>query len=269
MKKLALGVVSTVAVSGLVACGGADEDVLSVGATNVPHAEVLEFAEPILEEEGIRLNIQTFNDYALPNMALVEEEIDANYFQHIPFFESEIESEGYDIVNEGGIHLEPIGLYSQDHDSLDDLPEGADVIMSDSVADQGRILMLLEEEGLLTLAEGAGIDATIEDIEENPLDLQFQDNVSADMLPQAYENNEGDLVVINSNFALDAGLNPLEDSISIEPADEDNPYVNIIAVRGEDEGSEDIATLIDVLRSEEVQEFIIEEYDGAVVPVEE
>ncbi|PYZ92896.1 methionine ABC transporter substrate-binding protein [Salipaludibacillus keqinensis] len=249
----------------------ASEDLgtLVVGASNIPHAEILEFAQPLLEEEGVDLQIESFNDYILPNEALAEGELDANYFQHVPYLEDQIEEHGYDFVNAGGVHIEPIGIYSQEYDSLDELPDGAEIIMSSSVADHGRILMMLEEEGLITLAEGAGIGASISDIEENPKDLQFSDNVEAAILPTAYENGEGDAVLINSNYALDAGLNPLEDAIATESADTDNPYVNVIAVNNGDEEDERILTLLDVLRSEEVRDYIIETYDNAVVPVTE
>ncbi|SDO41734.1 MetQ/NlpA family ABC transporter substrate-binding protein [Alkalicoccus daliensis] len=246
-----------------------DFETLVVGASNVPHAEILEFATPLLEEEGVELEIVTFNDYILPNQALDEGELDANYFQHVPYFESQIEEFDYDFANKGGIHIEPIGIYSQDYDSLEDLPEGADIIMSSSVADHGRILMMLEEQGLITLEDGVGIEATIEDIAENPNDFNFQDNVEAALLPTAYENNEADAVLINSNYALDAGLNPMEDSIAIESADGDNPYANIIAVNSEDEDDPRTDILVEVLLSDEVQEFIEEEYDGAVVPVQD
>lgn len=245
-----------------------DFETLVVGASNVPHAEILEFATPLLEEEGVELEIVTFNDYILPNQALDEGELDANYFQHVPYFESQIEEFDYDFANKGGIHIEPIGIYSQDYGSLEELPEGADIIMSSSVADHGRILMMLQEQDLITLEDGVGIEATIDDIAENPNDFNFQDNVEAALLPTAYENNEADAVLINSNYALDAGLNPTEDSIAIESADGDNPYANIIAVNSEDEGDERTDILVDVLMSDEVRDFIDEEYDGAVVPVE-
>ncbi|SDJ01304.1 MetQ/NlpA family ABC transporter substrate-binding protein [Natribacillus halophilus] len=285
---LTFGALSTV----LVACG-ADEDAgdeetadengeetdaaddeepseLVVGATNVPHAEILEFADDLLAEEGIDLEIETFNDYALPNQALDNEDVDANFFQHRPFLADQLEEfEEYDIVEVSGVHIEPIGVYSQDYDSLDELPEEATILMSDSVADHGRVLTMFEEEGLIELAEGEGVEATIDDIEENPQNFQFEPEYEAAILPQAYENNEGDAVLINSNFAIDHGLSPLEDSIESESADADNPYVNIIAVNSEDEDDEDVATLVDVLQSDEVHDFMEEEYEGAVVPVEE
>ena len=284
-KLIALGTLSTV----LVACG-ADEEAgeeteegddteaaedeeqseLVVGATNVPHAEILEFAEDLLAEEGIDLEIETFNDYALPNQALDNEDLDANYFQHRPFLADQLDDfDEYDIVEAGGVHIEPIGVYSQDYDSLEELPEGATILMSDSVADHGRVLTMFEDAGLIELGDVDGVEATIDDIEDNPNNFEFEAQYEAALLPQAYENNEGDAVLINSNYAIDYDLAPLEDSIASETADADNPYVNVVAVNSEDEGDEDIATLMDILQSEEVQDFMDEEYDGAVVPVEE
>lgn len=251
------------------AAEGEDLGTLIVGASNVPHAEILEFATPLLEEEGVTLEIESFNDYVLPNEALAAGELDANYFQHVPYLETQIEEHGYDFENAAGIHIEPIGLYSQEFDSLDELPEGAEIIMSSAIPDHGRILMMLEEEGLITLADGVGIEATIDDIEGNPNNFEFSANVEAALLPTAYENGEGDAVLINSNYALDAGLNPLEDSIAIESSDSDNPYVNVIATNSGDEDDERVLKLIEVLQSEEVHDFILETYENAVVPVTE
>jgi D-methionine transport system substrate-binding protein len=267
----------------LAACGGTSNEAedntgtsntteesakLVVGASNVPHAEILEEAKPLLEEKGIELEIETFQDYVLPNKALAEGDLDANYFQHIPYLELQIAENGYDFVNAGGIHIEPIGIYSKKYKSLDELPEGAEIIMSSSVADHGRALSLLEANGLLTLKEG--IDktaATVEDIADNPKKLTFKTDIEAALLAQVYNNDEGDAVLINSNYAIDAGLNPLEDSIAIE--DSKSPYVNVIAVRSEDENNEAIKTLVEVLHSKEIQDFITNEYGGAVVPVSE
>ncbi|WP_096190083.1 MetQ/NlpA family ABC transporter substrate-binding protein [Evansella halocellulosilytica] len=275
MKKIVLGL-GTIALSlgVLTACGGAEgsgdaDETLTVGASNVPHAEILEYVQPLLEEEGITLEIESFNDYILPNEALDLGELDANYFQHVPYLESQIEENGYDFVNAGGIHIEPIGVYSQEYASLDELPDGSTILMSDSPADHGRILTMLEDEGLITLAEGVGINASLDDIEENPRNFDFQANVEAALLPTAYENNQAEAILINSNYALDAGLNPLEDAIATESADFDNPYVNVIAVRSGDEEDGRILKLIEVLRSEQVRDFILEEYDNAVVPVTE
>ena len=272
MKKLVAG--TLLSVLALAGCGsdngGASEEesnTLKVGASNVPHAEILEQAKPILEEQGIELEIETYQDYVLPNEDLESGEIDANYFQHIPYFESQIADHGYDFENAGGIHIEPIGVYSQKHGSLEELPEGATILMSNSVADHGRILSLLEAQGLITLAEG--IDKTaaeVSDIVENPKNLEFDPNYEAALLVQMYESGEGDAVLINSNYAIDAGINPLEDSIALEESN--SPYVNIIATRAGDADSENIQALVEVLKSEEIQDFMLEEWGGSVVPVD-
>jgi D-methionine transport system substrate-binding protein len=241
---------------------------LTVGASNVPHAEILEEAKPLLEEKGVELEVVTFQDYILPNQALDSGELDANYFQHIPYLESQIEENDYDFVNAGGIHIEPIGVYSKKYKSLDELPDGAKILMSNSVADHGRILTMLEKEGLITLKEGVDkVKATIEDIETNEKNLEFDTEYEASLLPQIYNNDEGDAVLINSNYAIDAGLNPIEDSIAIE--DKESPYVNVIAVNSGDEDKEAVKALVEVLHSKEIQDFILEKYKGAVVPVSE
>jgi len=280
MKKWLTALFSLALVLLLAACGGGTEESkddsaaeskeeakkIVIGASNVPHAEILEQAKPLLEEKGIELQIETFQDYVLPNQALDAGDLDANYFQHIPYFETQMKDNNYDFANAGGIHIEPIGIYSKKHKSLKDLPDNATVIISNSVADHGRVLSLLEKEGLITLKDG--IDktaATLEDIVENPRNLEFDTEYAAELLPQIFNNDEGDIVLINSNFAIDAGLNPLEDSIAIE--DSESPYVNIIAVRKGDESKEEIKALVEVLRSKEIQDFILEQYEGAVVPV--
>ncbi|MFE4705250.1 MetQ/NlpA family ABC transporter substrate-binding protein [Peribacillus simplex] len=251
--------------------GGSDTEKeskkLVVGASNVPHAEILEEAKPLLKEKGIELEIETFQDYVLPNKALNDKELDANYFQHIPYLEGQIKENGYDFVNAGGIHIEPIALYSQKYKSIDKLPEGATIIMSSSVADHGRALSLLEKNGLITLKEGIDkTTATTKDIVENKKNLKFDADYEAALLPKIYESGEGDAVLINSNYAIDAGLNPLEDSIAIE--DSESPYVNVIAVNKGDENKEEIKTLVEVLHSKEIQDFILKEYKGAVVPAD-
>ncbi|MFF3022307.1 methionine ABC transporter substrate-binding lipoprotein MetQ [Gottfriedia sp. NPDC057948] len=253
----------------LAACnkGGEDKNKeLVVGASNVPHAVILEQAKPILKKEGINLKIVKFQDYVLPNKALASKELDANYFQHIPYLESQMKENGYKFENAGGIHIEPIGVYSKKYKSLDELPDGAKIIMSSSVADHGRMLSLLQQEGLIKLK--AGIDQTtaqIKDIAENPKHLKFQADVDAGMLPKVYQNNEGDAVLINTNYAIDAGLNPMKDAIALEG--KESPYVNIIAVRKGDKDKKEIKELVKVLHSKEIQDFIIKKYKGAVVPV--
>ncbi|WP_325048935.1 MetQ/NlpA family ABC transporter substrate-binding protein [Peribacillus saganii] len=241
---------------------------LIVGASNVPHAVILEKAQPILEEKGVELEIVPFQDYILPNKNLDQGQLDANYFQHIPYLEAQKKEFGYDFVNAGGIHIEPIGIYSKKHKKLEDLPEGAEIIMSSSVADHGRALSMLEAKGVIKLKEGIDkTTATVDDITENSKKLKFKTDIEASLLTQVYEKNEGDAVMINSNYAIDAGLNPMEDAIEIE--DSESPYVNVIAVRAGDENREEIKTLVEVLRSQEIQDFIKSEYKGAVVPVTE
>lgn len=266
----------------LAACGGGNGDgdssgsddgdtkKLVVGATAVPHAEILEQAAPILKEKGIELEITEFSGYELINQALVEGDLDANFFQHIPYLELEKEEKGYDIVNAGGIHIEPIGIYSKKYESLEDVEDGATVLISSNKPDHGRILALFEQEGLITLADGVEKgSATLEDIVENPKNLEFDFEYAPEILPQVYNQGEGDLVVINSNYALEFDINPLEDSLAIEEGSQDNPYVNVIAVNAGDENKEEIKTLVEVLQSKEIQDFIIETYGGAVVPASE
>ena len=282
MKKLLSSVLLGASVLALAACGtddkaktgsnttgddtSAEPTTLVVGASNTPHAVILEQVKPILEEQGITLEIEPYQDYILPNQDLESGDLDANYFQHIPYFEAQKAEFDYDFANAGGIHIEPIGIYSKKYKSLDELPEGATILLSNSVADHGRMLSLLEAQGLIKLTDG--IDKTtaeIKDVVENPKNFVFDYNTAPEMLVQMYENEEGDAVLINSNFAIDNGINPLKDAIAIESGD--SPYVNIITVQSGDEDSKEIKALVDALRSKEVQDFIVEEWGGSVVPV--
>ncbi|WP_214481080.1 MetQ/NlpA family ABC transporter substrate-binding protein [Bacillus sp. SM2101] len=284
MKKIFAIVSTLLVVLALAACGTSEKESSSeksqtnqaseenkplvVGASNVPHAEILEQVQPILADKGIDLVIETYQDYILPNEDLDSGDLDANYFQHIPYLESQMADVGYDFVNAGGVHIEPIGVYSQKYSSLDELPEGAVIIMSNSVADHGRILTMLESQGLIKLADDVEkVAATLDDIVENPKNLEFEAEIDAALLPEFYNNDEGDAILINTNYAIDAGLNPLDDAIAIEGSD--SPYVNIIAVRSGDEKNKEIVELVNALRSEEIQNYIIEEFEGAVVPVSE
>ncbi|WP_188454033.1 MetQ/NlpA family ABC transporter substrate-binding protein [Virgibacillus oceani] len=272
MKKL-LVFVSFLLVLVLAACGGSDEGngsgdtkEITVGASSTPHAQILEQAKPILEEKGITLNIEEYQDYVLPNDDLESGTLDANYFQHIPYLETQIKEIGYDFTHIGGIHIEPMGVYSKNIKSIDDINDGTEVILSRSVADHGRVLALFEREGLIKLDESIDkVDATVDDIIENPKNLKFSADVDAALLPELYYSEENALVAINTNYAIGAELNPLEDALFIEG--EESPYVNVIAVRSEDKDNEALNTLVDVLHSKEIQDFIIEEFDGAVVPV--
>ncbi|HWL23202.1 MAG TPA: MetQ/NlpA family ABC transporter substrate-binding protein [Ureibacillus sp.] len=287
MKKLLSFLLLSLMVIVLAACGKAEETKtednsadkasteetteptkLVVGASNGLHDLILEKAQPILAEEGIELEIRPYQDYVMPNQDLDSGDLDANYFQHIPYLEDEIAQKGYDFVNAGGIHVEPIGVYSKDYKSLDELPDGATIIISNSVTDQGRILSLLEVEGLIKLnPDVEKTVATVDDIVENPKNLVIDNSASPEMLVTFYEEGEGDAVVINSNFAIDAGINPIEDSIAIEGSE--SKYVNVIAVRSEDKDNPAIKKLVEVLHSKEIQDFIVEEWGGAVVPVSE
>lgn len=261
---------SVIAFSGLSSSAFAQDDevVIKIGASPAPHAEILEEAAKILEEEGIVLDISVINDYVTPNRLLYEEELDANFFQHIPFLDNDNETNDYDLVNLGPVHIEPIAVYSQDYESITDLPDGATILVSNNVADEGRILSFFLDEGLIEIEEGIEIqDARFEDITENPHNFDFNNNSAPELLVNLYEYNEGDVTIINSNFAIDGDLNPVEDSIAIE--DGDSPYVNIIAVRNGDEEREELVRLLEVLQSEEIQTFIEETYDGAVIPVDD
>lgn len=274
MKKVSFGLLSLATVLLLGGCANEGENTpsemtkLVVGASTTPHAEILEFAAPLLAEKGIELEIEVFQDYVLPNRTLTEGELDANYFQHIPYLESYNKDNGTNIVNAGGIHIEPIGIYSKKYASLDELPDGATIIMSSSVADHGRMLALLQAEGLIKLSNEVDIaSATLDDITENPKNFIFEAEVDPGLLVQVYNAEEGDAVLINTNYALDGGLNPMKDAIVLEGSQ--SPYVNIIACNAGDEIKEEIQTLVDVLHSEEVQQFIIDTYEGAVVPISE
>jgi len=246
--------------------GCSKEETLKVAATSVPHAEILEYIQPILEEDyGINLEIVVVQDYVTPNQFLDSGDVDANYFQHIPYFDNQVAEFDYDFVNAGGVHIEPIGVYSNDYASINDLPNGATIIFSSSVADHGRILSLLELAGLIELDTDNKLEATINNISSNPRNFIFKSDIEASLLPTAYANNEGDAIIINTNYALQAGLNPLEDAILLE--NEQSPYVNILAIRSEDEGSEAIEALLEVLTSQIVTDFINSNYEGAVVAV--
>lgn len=245
-----------------------EETTIKIGASNVPHAEILEFAEPLLAKEGVKLDITTYNDYVIPNIALDEGDLDANYFQHVPFFNSAVAENDFDFVNAGAIHIEPLGLYSKKYKKLSDVKDGAVVLVSNSQSDWGRIISILEKEGLVTLKEGVEpTTATFDDIDENTKNLKFEYENDPALMTTLYQQEEGDLVAINSNFAVDQDIDPLEDSIALESTS--SPYANIVAVRSEDKKDPAIQKLIKVLKSKEVQDYILEEWNGAVVPVKD
>lgn len=278
MRKSILALLSVLLLVVLAACGGGSNDTdsaepdedgvtkLVVGASSVPHGEVLEEAQPLLEEENIELEIEQYEDYVLPNDDLDNGTLDANYFQHIPYLEQTVEDTGYDLTHIGAVHIEPMGVYSTSFNDVEEVPEGTEVLMSNSVSDHGRVLDLFVNEGLITLKDGVKVDeATIDDIEDNPKQLKFDPEYDPAILPELYDKEKDTLAVINTNYAIEAGLDPQADSLFIE--EDDSPYVNVVAVRSEDEDNEALNKLIDVLHSDEIQEFIIENYEGAVVPV--
>ena len=235
---------------------------LKVGATAVPHAEILEQAKPLLAKEGIDLQIVEFNDYVQPNLALNDKELDANYFQHEPYLKNFIdEHKEVKLENAAGVHIEPMGIYSHKVKKLDELKDGASIAIPNDPTNGGRSLLLLEKAGLLKLKEGVGEKATIQDIVENPKNLKFQE-VEAAQVPRTLD--DVDAAIINSNFAMQVPLDPTKDAMFIE--DSTSPYVNIIAVRAGDESRPEIQALIKVLHSDEIKNFINEKYKGAVVP---
>ena len=259
---------------GLAACSsnsnGNDDstETLKVICTANPHAEVLEQAKPILlEKYNIDLKITVSDDYYIQNKVIDNGEQDANYFQHVIFFNNEKEAHGYKIANAGNIHLEPFGFYSKSIKDVSELKEGATVIISDSVSDNGRILSILESAGLVTIKDGVEKSkATIADIDENKLNLVFKE-VKPEILTTAYNQNEGDLVAINGNYAIQAGLNPVKDAVILEST-ENNPYVNIVACQEGHENDPKIKALVEVLKSEEIKSFIEQKYQGSVIVAE-
>ena len=235
---------------------------LKVGATAVPHAEILEAAKPLLEKEGITLEIVEFNDYVQPNLALNDKELDANFFQHEPYLKNFMdEHKEVKLKNAAGIHIEPMGVYSSKIKKLDELKDGATIAIPNDPTNGGRSLLLLEKAGIIKLKEGVGEKATVGDIAENKKNIKFQE-VEAAQVPRTLD--DVDAAVINSNFAMQVNLDPTKDAMFIE--DSTSPYVNIIAVRDGDENRPEIQALIKVLHSDEIKQFITEKYKGAVVP---
>jgi D-methionine-binding lipoprotein metQ len=237
---------------------------LKVGASPSPHAEILEAAKKALDKEGIKLEIVVFNDYVLPNKATESGEIDANYFQHLPYLEQFNEENGTDIVSAGAIHYEPFGIYKGKTESLEDLKDGASVAVPNDVTNEARALLLLADKGLLKLKDGVGLEATKNDIVENPKNLDIKE-IEAAQIPRSIK--DVDIAVINGNFAIDAGFK-VKDALATEDADSVAAvtYANIIAVKSGRENEEAIKALVNVLQSDEIKEFINSKYEGAVVP---
>lgn len=270
MKKnwLLLGI-TTLAVFALGACSsGAKEDtVIKVGASPTPHAEILEEVKPLLKEKGYDLEIVTFQDYILPNKALAEGDVYANYFQHIPYFESEVAEKGYEFTNASPIHLEKMALYSKSLSSIDDVPEGATVLVSNSQTDWGRVISMLQDANLVSVKEGTDLTtATFDDIEDNPKNLVFKYDIDPAIMTTTYQNDEGELVAINANFAEGIGLNPEKDGLLVE--DNNSPYANIVAVRAEDADNEKTKVLVEALQDESIKKFVEDKWKGTITIVD-
>lgn len=239
---------------------------VKVAATPVPHAEILNACVDLMAEKGYQLEITEYNDYIIPNTAVEEGEEDANFFQHTPYLEEFNEANGTHLVSVASIHYEPMGIYPGKSDSIDAVPDGGTVAVPNDVTNEARALQLLAAQGLIEVDPNAGLNATPKDITSNPKNLQFSE-LEAAMLPNTVE--EFDLNVINSNFAMAAGLNPATDALASEGADSEGAqtYANVLVVKEGNEDNEAIKALIECLTSDEVRAFIEETYGGAVVPV--
>lgn len=238
---------------------------ITVAASATPHAEILEQAKPILEKEGWELEVTVFDDYVQPNLVVESDEFDANYFQHIPYLDNFNEEQGTHLVNAGGIHYEPFGIYPGTKSTLDELEDGDTIAVPNDTTNEARALLLLQDNGIITLKEGAGLEATVKDIEENPKNIKIQELEAAQV---ARVKDEVAFVVLNGNYALEAGFSVGQDSVAYEKADSEaaKTYVNVIAVKEGNENSEAIQALVNALKSEEITNYINETYDGAVIP---
>lgn len=262
-KALSVLLTGVLTVGLLTGCGKKEvsENSIIIGVSPEPHAKIVELVIDDLKAEGIDVEVKEFTDYVIPNTVLNDGEIDANFFQHKPYLDNFNEKQGTKLVSIGGIHVEPMALYSENFTSIEELKDGAQIAIPNDSVNGARALILLESEGIIKIDPNAGIEATENDIVDNPKNLKFK-AVEAASLPSILD--DVDFAIINGNYAIDAGLNPLVDGILIEG--EDSPYANIIAVREGEENSEKFTKLLEALQSEKVKEFILETYDGGVVP---
>ncbi|WP_251212452.1 MetQ/NlpA family ABC transporter substrate-binding protein [Adlercreutzia murintestinalis] len=275
VKKLgAAAVVGALAVAGLAGCGSnesassaasatSDDTIIKVGASPTPHAEILEVVNDQLAQEGYTLEIVPYNDYVLPNTALQDGELDANYFQHITYLNDFNAENGTTLVDAAGIHFEPMGIYTGKTTDLTALPDGATIAVPNDATNEARALLLLEQEGLIKLKDDAGLSATVVDIAENPKNLNIQE-VEAAQVPRVL--NDVDLAVINGNYALEAGLQ-VADALATESdqGQAAEAYVNVIAVKDGNQDAEKIQALVNALQSDAVKQFIEDNYNGSVV----
>ncbi|MBK5398362.1 MULTISPECIES: MetQ/NlpA family ABC transporter substrate-binding protein [Pseudomonas] len=255
MKKL------LVALAAVAAFSAQADETLTVAATPVPHAEILEFVKPALAKEGVDLKVKVFTDYIQPNVQVAEKRLDANFFQHQPYLDEFNKAKGTNLVAVAGVHLEPLGAYSSKYKALTELPGGANVVIPNDATNGGRALLLLAKAGLIKLKDSNNILATVKDITENSKDLKFRE-LEAATIPRVL--TQVDLALINTNYALEAKLDPSKDALVIEG--NDSPYVNILVARPDDKDSDAMKKLVAALHSPEVKAFILEKYKGAVLP---
>jgi D-methionine transport system substrate-binding protein len=237
------------------------DETLTVAASAVPHAEILEFVKPTLTKEGVDLQIKVFNDYVQPNLQVAEKRMDANFFQHQPYLDEFNKGKGTDLVSVAKVHVEPFGAYSDKIKSLAELPDGATVALPNDATNEGRALLLLAKAGLITLKDPSSIIATPKDVLQNPKNLKFRE-LEAATLPRVL--TQVDLTLINTNYALTAKLDPTKDALVIEGAE--SPYANILVARPDNKDSDAMKKLVAALQSPEVKTFIADKYKGAVVP---
>ena len=245
-----------------------DLTVIKVAASATPHAEILEQAKPLLAEQGYDLQVTVFDDYVQPNLVVESGDFDANYFQHIPYLDSFNEEKGTHLVNAGGIHYEPFGIYPGTKKSLDELAEGDSIAVPNDTTNEARALLLLQDNGIIKLKDGAGLTATKTDIVENPKNVEIVELEAAQV---ARVVDETAFVVLNGNYALEAGYSVGKDSLAHETSDSEaaKTYVNVIAVKEGNENSDAIKTLVSTLKSDDIKNYINETYDGAVIPFED
>ena len=244
---------------------GNNTTTIKVGASITPHSEIFERAKPILAKEGINLEIVQIEDAVTPNTSLAEGSLDANFFQHQPYLDDFNAENGTDLVSVGAVHYEPFGIYAGKTKSLDELPDGATVAVPNNTTNEARALLLLQQEGLLTLKEGVDIKATVNDIASNPKNLQFKE-IAPEQLVKALP--DVDVAVINGNYAIEGGLK-VKDALAVE-SDQGvaaKTYENIVVVQKKDENNEAIKKLVEVLQSDEIRKYIENTYEGAVVPI--
>lgn len=254
-------IVSAAAVFALLGGAAAQAETLSVAATPVPHAELLELVKPVLAQEGVELDIKVFTDYVQPNQQVADGQIDVNFFQHQPYLDSFNKEHKSGLVTVGLVHVEPFGAYSDKIKDIKDLKEGAQIALPNDPSNGARALLLLQKQGLIKLKDPSNILATSRDVVENPKKLKFRE-LEAATLPRVLP--DVDLALINTNYALEAGLNPVNDALFIEEAD--SPYANIVVTTQDKKDDAAVKKLVQALNSAETRKFIEEKYKGAIVP---